>query len=220
MRFSSQVILAATTKVVVAHASHIVPAKEEKAKRQARARALFRGSSLELDSMAMTLPNTASTNIVDDIINGADEAEDDYKSSVESEPDGGVISLHELIINPKNSLKEVVSQLVKVSGVSIDDFDIITVDEMLESFEYSDHNWKGLSLQSKCYAIDHIFSNPAFQGKFGHVLELVCPMFAKERTLRRGLKVSAHNIILCFSHRHIFHCTLYSHLHTDSRVYC
>ena len=223
MRFSSQVILAATTKVVVAHASHIVPAKEEKAKHQARARALFRGSSLEADSMAMTLPNTARINIVDDIINGADETEDDYKSSVESEPDGGVISLHELIINPKNSLKEVVSQLVKVSGVSIDDFDI-TVDEMTESFEYSDHNWKGLSLQSKCDAIHHIFSMPAFQGKFDHLLELVCPTSAKERTLRRGFKVkvsvSAHNIILCFSHRHIFHCTLYSHLHTDSRVYC
>ena len=90
MRFSTQVILAATTKVVVAHASHIVPAKEEKAKRQARARALFRGSSLEADSMAMTLPNTASMNIMDDIniINGDDEAKDDYKSSVQSEPDG------------------------------------------------------------------------------------------------------------------------------------
>ena len=128
--------------------------------------------------MAMTLPNTASTNIVDDIINGADEAKYDYKSSVEFEADGGVISPHELVINPKNSLKEVVSQLVKVSGVSIDDFDI-TVDEMTESFEYSDHNWKGLSLQSKCDAIHYIFSMPVFHGKFDHLLELIC---SKEQT--------------------------------------
>ena len=175
------------------------------------------------EPMCMSM-NTESTNM-DDIVNGDDEAKDDYKSSVESDADadGGVISPHELVINPKHSLKEVVSQLVKVSGVSIDDFDI-TVDEMTESFEYSDHNWKGLSLQSKCDAIHHIFSMPAFQGKFDHLLELVCPTSAKERTLRRGFKVkvsvSAHNIILCFSHRHIFHCTLYSHLHTDSRVYC
>ena len=107
-------------------------------------------------------------------INGEDEAKDDDKLSVESDADGGVISPHELVINPKNSLKEVVSQLVEVSGVSIDDFDI-TVDEMTESFEYSDHNWKGLSLQSKCDAIHHIFSMPVFHGKFDHLLELVCP---------------------------------------------
>ena len=93
-------------------------------------------------------------------------------------PDGGVISPHELVINPKHSLKEVVSQLVKVSDVSIDDFDI-TVDEMTESFEYHDYNWKGLSLQSKCEAIHHIFSMPVFHGKFDHLLELVCP---KEQT--------------------------------------
>jgi len=98
MRFSTQVIIAATTKVVVAHASHIVPAKEEKAKRQARARALFRGSSLEADSMAtmsMSMPNTVSMMDMDDIIN---ETEDDYKASVKSEseePDSGVSTLHD-----------------------------------------------------------------------------------------------------------------------------
>ena len=50
---------------------------------------------------------------------------------------------------------------------------------MTESFEYRDHNWKGLSLQSKCDAIHHIFSMPVFHGKFDHLLELVCP---KEQT--------------------------------------
>ena len=171
MRFSSRVILVATTKVVAAHGSHVVAAAEEKAKRQDQARSLFRGPSLTAEPIMCMSMSTES-------INGEDEAKEDYKSSVQSEPDGGVISPHELIINPKNSLKEVVSQMVEVSGVNIDDFDI-TVDEMTESFEYRDHNWKGLSLQSKCDAIHHIFSMPVFHGKFDHLLELVCP---KEQT--------------------------------------
>ena len=81
MRFSSRVILAATTKVVAAHGSHVVAAAEEKAKRQAQARALFRGPSLTAEPIMCMSMSTES-------INGADEAKDDYKSSVQSEPDG------------------------------------------------------------------------------------------------------------------------------------
>ena len=68
-----------------------------------QARALLRGPSSEADLMAtmsMSMPNTVSMMDIDDIINGHDETEDDYKASFESEseePDGGVSTLHDHI---------------------------------------------------------------------------------------------------------------------------
>ena len=114
MRFAKGCALAATSvQAATMLAATARVEAEEKAKRQDQARSLFRGLSLTAEPMCMSM-NTESTNM-DDIINGDDEAKDDYKSSVQSEPDGGVISPHELVINPKHSLKEVVSQLVEVS---------------------------------------------------------------------------------------------------------
>jgi len=151
MRFAEGCALAATSVQAATMLAAIARVEaEEKAKRQDQARSLFRGLSLTAEPMCMSM-NTESTNIMDDIINGDDEAKDDYKPSVESEPDGGVISPHELIINPKNSLKEVVSQLVKAEGINgVLDIDI---DDITKKFEHHQHpHWKGLSLVDKFVA--------------------------------------------------------------------
>ena len=151
MRFAKGCALAATSVQAATMLAAIARVEaEEKAKRQDQARSLFRGPSLTAEPMCMSM-NTESTNIMDDIINGDDEAKDDYKLSVESEPDGGVISPHELIINPKNSLKEVVSQLVKAEGINgVLDIDI-DIDDITKKFEHHQH-WKGLSLVDKFVA--------------------------------------------------------------------
>ena len=108
---TNAVILAVAATTKVAGASHVVAAAEEKAKRHART--LLRGL---ISQMSMSLPNTDTQSTkMDGIIIDSNKAEedDDHKSSVEDEPDDGVLlSLsrqHKSIINPKNSLKLKVS---------------------------------------------------------------------------------------------------------------
>ena len=76
MRFAKGCALAATSVQAATMLAAIARVEaEEKAKRQDQARSLFRGPSLAAE-MCMSM-NTESTNIMDDIINGDDEAKDD-----------------------------------------------------------------------------------------------------------------------------------------------
>ena len=147
---TNAVILAVAATTKVAGASHIVAEAEENAKRQAR---LLRGL---ISQIAMSLPNTDTQSTkTDDIIIDSNKAEedDDHKSSVESDPDDGVLSLSldKLIINPKIFLKEIVSQFLvdaEVAGVNND----IDVDEIMKKFENL-QNWKDLSLVDKVVVV-------------------------------------------------------------------
>ena len=147
---TNAVILAVAATTKVAGASHIVAEAEENAKRQAR---LLRGL---ISQIAMSLPNTDTQSTkTDGIIIDSNEGEDDddHKSSVEFEPDDGVLSLSldKLIINPKIFLKEIVSQFlvdVEVAGVNNDN----DVDEIMKKFENL-QNWKDLSLVDKVVVV-------------------------------------------------------------------
>ena len=79
MRFAKGCAHAATSVQAATMLAAIARVEaEEKAKRQDQARSLFRGLSLTAEPMCMSMnTESTSTNIMDDIINGDDEAKDD-----------------------------------------------------------------------------------------------------------------------------------------------
>ena len=99
-RYNGIGIMSPTATAVIRSAKDLSDDEARQHQALDQARALLRGSS-EADSMAtmsMSMPNTVSMMDMDDIINGNDETEDDYKASVKSEseePDGGVSTLHD-----------------------------------------------------------------------------------------------------------------------------